>query len=183
MTGPTLANLEQKLKNTEARARRLLINTWVMPMSRKHHRTPHLTGEYASHTNLVTRVIPNLKRQIAQRRVANAERAAAANAKRRRLGRAVVSHWRARTMRPSMGPGNSGGVTYRRIAGHTNVGDAVMRRLKNNLAKLKELKNMSEMRNVYNRMSNQWHEAKNILAAANVMNQAQMIVFKSRRLS
>jgi hypothetical protein len=142
MTGPTLANLEQKLKNTEARARRLLINTWVMPMSRKHHRTPHLTGEYASHTNLVTRVIPNLKRQIAQRRVANAERAAAANAKRRRLGRAVVSHWRARTMRPSMGPGNSGGVTYRRIAGHTNVGDAVMRRLKNNLAKLKELKNI-----------------------------------------
>ena len=182
MPSPTLANLEQRLRNAEARARQLMFNTWVMPMSTRHYRTPHLTGEYTSHTNLVTRVIPNLRRQIARRREANALRQAASRARGQRLARSAASHWRARTMRPPNSPGNRGGATYQRIAARTNVGDAVLNRLKNNLAKLKEVKNAGEMHNIYNRMGNQWHKAKNTTAAANVMDKAQMIMFKARRL-
>ena len=181
MSRPTLANLEQRLRNTEAQARRLMMSTWVLPMSAVHHRTPHLTGEYASHTNLVTRVIPNLRRQIARRREANAARAAAANARGRRLARQAGRHWRNRTMRPPMGNGNMGGVTYRRLAGTTNVGNGISNRLRQQLARLRTARdsgNRGNMVNIYNSMGTNWMNAGGI-HGANVMNNAQKIMFRA----
>ena len=181
MSRPTLANLEQRLRNAEAQAQRLLMRTWVLPMSAVHHRTPHLTGEYASHTNLVTRVIPNLRRQIARRREANAARAAAANARGRRLARQAGRHWRNRTMRPPMGNGNMGGVTYRRLAGTTNVGNGISNRLRQQLARLRTARdsgNRGNMVNIYNSMGNNWMNAGGI-HGANVMNNAQKIMFRA----
>ncbi len=122
MPSPTLANLEQRLRNAEARAQQLLFNTWVLPMSARHYKTPHLTTEYTSHTNLVTRVIPNLRRQIANKRARNARRAASArgwNAVRKHVKTAgIVKYILNATMRPP----TRGGAGYHRLAPATSVG-------------------------------------------------------------
>ena len=118
MSSPTLANLETRLRNAEARARSLLMSTWVLPMSARHHRTPHLTGEYASHTNLVTRVIPNLRRQIANRRRRNAAKRHWGRVKQHVTARGVVGYLQSL----SMAPPTRGGAGYRRMMSQTNVG-------------------------------------------------------------
>lgn len=117
MPSPTLANMETQLRNAEARARRLLMNTWVMPMSARHHRTPHLTAEYGSHTNLVTRVIPNLKRQIANRRARNARNERKRVARARQVMRKYARKLHARIYRPP----SVGGAMYRRAAETTGM--------------------------------------------------------------
>jgi hypothetical protein len=184
MSRPTLANLEKRLSNAEAQARRLMTSIWVLPMSETHRRTPHLTGEYATHTNLVTRVIPNLRRQIARRREANAARGGAARARGRRLARQAGRHWRARTMRPPSGRGNAGGVTYRRIAAQTNVGNAISNSLRRQLTRLRNARdsgNRGNMMNIYSNMENNWKRAGGI-RGANVMNTAQVIMFRAKLL-
>jgi hypothetical protein len=118
MPSPTLANLETKLRNAEARARRLLMNTWVMPMSAAHYRTPHKTGEYLSHTNLVTRVIPAIRREISNKRKRNAAKRHWGRVKQYVTARGVVGHLQKLTMRPP----NAGGSGYRRMMRQTNVG-------------------------------------------------------------
>ena len=118
MPSPTLANLETRLRNAEARAQRLMFNTWIMPMSARHHRTPHLTAEYGAHTNLVTRVIPNLKRQITNRRARNAAKRHWGRVKQHVTARGVVGYMQ----HLSMAPPTRGGAGYRRMMRQTNVG-------------------------------------------------------------
>lgn len=117
MSSPTLANLQTKLANAEARAKRLLFNTWVMPMSARHYKTPHLTGEYSEHTRLVTETIPAIKRQIANRRARNARNERKRVARARQVMRKYTRKLHARIYRPP----SVGGAMYRRTAASTGL--------------------------------------------------------------
>jgi len=179
MSSPTLANLEQRLRAAETRARQLMLSTWVLPMSAKHHRTPHLTGEYGDHTTLVTQTIPNLRRQITARRAKNAARRRWNAIRKRVLATGVVKYLHATTYRPpNQARRNLGGVGYRRLAGSTNVGSPTLARLMRQLEELKAA-NRGNKVNIYNRMSNTWGRAGNAVAAANIMNAAQKIMSRA----
>ena len=169
MNRPTLANLEREL----AAARRAALGPWLMGGLR-----PMNTSAY-HHGGARVR---NLQARIARRRAANEARAAAANARGRRMARQAGRHWRNRTMRPPSGNGNAGGVTYRRLAARTNVGNGISNRLRQQLARLRVARdsgNRGNMVNIYNSMGRNWEEAGGI-HGANVMNNAQKIMFRAR---
>jgi hypothetical protein len=139
------------------------------------------TSAYHHQGNFLARV-RNLEARIARRRTANAARTAAANARGRRLARQAGRYWRNRTMRPPSGNGNAGGVTYRRLAAQTNVGNGISNRLRQQLARLRNARdsgNRGNMVNIYNSMGRNWEEAGGI-HGANVMNNAQKIMFRAR---
>jgi hypothetical protein len=80
-----------------------------------------------------------------------------------------------------MGNGNMGGVTYRRLAGTTNVGNGISNRLRQQLARLRTARdsgNRGNMVNIYNSMGTNWMNAGGI-HGANVMNNAQKIMFRA----
>lgn len=168
MSQPTLANLEKQLRNAEARRMQLMMNTWVMPKTMTHYRTPQKTGEYMSHTDLVMRVIPNLKRRIARRREANAARQAAAAARQRRVARSVVKHWRGRVAKSRRSPSSP----------RQNI-TASLRQQLNRLRAAHAAGNRGNMVNIYYNMGRNWEKAGRT-AGANVMNNAQMIMFRAR---
>lgn len=118
MPSPTLANLEAQLRAANARRMQLMMNTWILPRTSVHYRTPHHTGEYHSHTNLVTRVIPNLRRRIAAKRRQNAARRHWSTLRKSVTARGIVRYLQNATMRPP----NAGGAGYRRMMRQTNVG-------------------------------------------------------------
>lgn len=179
MPSPTLANLEQRLRNAETRARQLMLSTWVMPMSAKHHRTPHLTSEYSAHTTLVTQTIPNLRRQIAARRAKNAARRRWNAVRKHVVASGIAKYLHATTYRPpNKSKRNLGGAGYRRAAGATNVGSPTLSRLMRNLEELKAA-NKGNKVNIYNRMSSTWGRAGNSSAAANIMNNAQRVMHRA----
>jgi hypothetical protein len=176
MSRPTLANLERELAN----ARRAINQTRSVAWGAGGG-NPRNSSAYYHHANLVSRA-RNLEARIARRRTANAARAAAANARGRRLARQAGRYWRNRTMRPPAGNGNAGGVTYRRLAAQTNVGNGISNRLRQQLARLRNARdsgNRGNMVNIYNSMGRNWEEAGGI-HGANVMNNAQKIMFRAR---
>jgi hypothetical protein len=181
MPTPTLENLRAQLAATQNQANRLMAQIWMNPSS-PYYRNPRANPAFHTHTDLETRVIPNLRRRIARREEANRARSAAKHARERRLARAVTAKWRARTMRPPNKNvhGNEGGKSYKRIA--RGAASPTLRRLMNQLDDLRELnknKNRGAMVNLYGNMSNKWGRASNWRAAANIMNKAQAIMFKA----
>lgn len=158
MSSPTLASLEQRLRNAEARARQLLLMTWVMPMSARHHAAPHTTAEYAAHTNLVGRVIPNLRRQIANKRARNARRAGAA--------RTIQTAYRAHRARRAAA-----------------TSDPALNSLRNSLAAIRAGGQGRNVREIYNNMGNMWYQARNRSAAARIMNNAQLFLNRRGQLA
>lgn len=114
---PTLANLRQRLANAEERAQRLMFETWVLPKSPAHYRTPHLTAEGREHTRLFTQVIPNLKRQINAREARNKR---VREARARQVFRKYARKLMARIYRPP----NAGGAMYRKLT-KRNVGTSI----------------------------------------------------------
>jgi hypothetical protein len=176
MSRPTLANLERELANIRRSANQMRSVVW-----RAGGTNPMNSSAYYHHSNLVAQA-RRLEARIARRREANAARAAAANARGRRLARQAGRYWRNRTMRPPSGNGNAGGVTYRRLAAQTNVGNGISNRLRQQLARLRVARdsgNRGNMVNIYNSMGRNWEEAGGI-HGANIMNNAQKIMFRSR---
>jgi hypothetical protein len=75
-------------------------------------------------------------------------------------------------------------VTYRRIAAQTNVGNAISNSLRRQLTRLRNARdsgNRGNMMNIYSNMENNWKRAGGI-RGANVMNTAQVIMFRAKLL-
>lgn len=117
MPSPTLANLENRLRKAEAQKSNLLFKVWMDPSS-PYYRNPRADPRFWTHTTLVTETIPNLKRQIANRRRSNAAKRHWGRVKQHVTARGVVGYLQAATMRPP----NAGGAGYRRMMRQTNVG-------------------------------------------------------------
>lgn len=114
---PTLANLENRLRNAEARASNLMYKVWMDPSSPYYHR-PRSNPGFWAHTTLVTETIPNLKRQIANRRRRNAAKRHWGRARQHAKAHGIIRYLQMATMRPP----NAGGAGYRRMLRQTNVG-------------------------------------------------------------
>ena len=117
MPSPTLTNLVNRLTNAEARAKNLMGKVWMDPSS-PYYRNPRADPRFLTHTTLVTETIPNLKRQIANRRRRNAAKRHWGRVKQHVTARGVVGY----LQRLSMAPPTRGGAGYLRMMRQTNVG-------------------------------------------------------------
>lgn len=177
MPSPNLANLRRQLNRALARQRAAMVMTWLVPApGSRGHRNPMGTPGYVEHTNLTLRVIPNLRRRI---KAAEAKAAARRrwNALRKNIAaKSIAKYLHATTYRPpNQARRNLGGAGYRRLAGATNVGSPTLSRLMRQLEELKAA-NRGNKGNIYNKMSSTWGRASNSRAAANIMNNAQLVM-------
>ena len=104
----------RRLKNAE---RALFSDLWGFGAAARRGLGPN-RHKLSQHTNLVSRLIPNVQRQIANRRRRNAAKRHWGRVRQHVTARGVVGYMQRRTMRPS----SPGGAGFQRLMRQTGVG-------------------------------------------------------------
>lgn len=117
MPSPTLANLEGNLRRLKNAERSLFSELWGAGSVGRRGLGPN-RYKLSQHTNLVSRLIPNVQRQIANRRRRNAAKRHWGVVRKHVTARGITN-WLYKT---SMRPSSPGGAGFQRLMRGTGVG-------------------------------------------------------------